>query len=123
MLGQVADYLAVGMDPERCTIFAHTVGKDSSPMRPLTRIIARRFNDRYSRDQPYWMGMATGLVRAGRSPRPSATRCRDREWRHAAVHRVRPERSAGLPERPAEMGSAIVFQAQTRNGMCGRFRH
>jgi hypothetical protein len=26
-------------------------------------------------------------------------------------------------ERPAEMGSVIVFQAHTRNGMCGRFWH
>jgi hypothetical protein len=26
-------------------------------------------------------------------------------------------------ERPAEMGSMIAFQAHTRNGMCGRFRH
>lgn len=25
-------------------------------------------------------------------------------------------------ERPAEMGSVIVFQAHTRNGTCGRFR-
>jgi hypothetical protein len=26
-------------------------------------------------------------------------------------------------ESPAKMGSVIVFQAHTRNGMCGRFRH
>ena len=26
-------------------------------------------------------------------------------------------------ERPAAMGSVIVFQAHTRNGMCGRLRY
>ena len=117
VLGQVADYLAVGIDPERSTIFAHSqvaalnqlllpflslvtvsevsrnptvkdefalsgatsmsalmfaypvhqaadilfchanlvpVGKDQLAHLELSRIIARRFNDRYSRDQPYF---------------------------------------------------------------------
>ncbi len=117
VLGQVADYLAVGIDPDRSTIFAHSqvealnqlllpflslvsvaevsrnptvkdefaasgstsmsalmftypvhqaadilfchanlvpVGKDQLAHLELTRTIARRFNDRYSREQPYF---------------------------------------------------------------------
>lgn len=117
VLGLVADYLAVGIDPERSTIFAHSqigplnqlllpflslvsvaevgrnptvkdefatskgasmsalmfaypvhqaadilfcranlvpVGKDQLPHLELTRTIARRFNDRYCPDQPYF---------------------------------------------------------------------
>jgi tryptophanyl-tRNA synthetase len=114
---QIADYLAVGIDPERATIFAHSqieplnqlllpflslvsvaevgrnptvkeevaatggkatsalmftypvhqaadilfchanvvpVGRDQLPHLELTRTIARRFNDRYSPDRPYF---------------------------------------------------------------------
>jgi len=117
VLGLVADYLAVGIDPERSTIFAHSqigplnqlllpflslvsaaevsrnptvkdeftasrgasmsalmfaypvhqaadilfcranlvpVGQDQLPHLELTRTIARRFNDRYCPDQPYF---------------------------------------------------------------------
>jgi tryptophanyl-tRNA synthetase len=117
VLGQVADYLAVGIDPGRATIFAHSqvaalnqlllpflslvsvaevqrnptvkdemaaagstaisalmfsypvhqaadilfchanvvpVGKDQLPHVELTRTVARRFNDRYSPDRPYF---------------------------------------------------------------------
>jgi tryptophanyl-tRNA synthetase len=117
VLGQVADYLAVGIDPDRSTIFAHSqvealnqlllpflslvsvaevsrnptvkdefatsgstsmsalmftypvhqaadilfchanlvpVGRDQLAHLELTRTIARRFNDRYSREQPYF---------------------------------------------------------------------
>ncbi len=117
VLGLVADYLAVGIDPGRATIFAHSavpalnqlllpflslvniselqrnptvkdemaaggpaamtglmftypvhqaadilfchanlvpVGKDQLPHLELARVIARRFNDRYSPDQPYF---------------------------------------------------------------------
>ncbi|MHB1511473.1 MAG: tryptophan--tRNA ligase [Acidimicrobiales bacterium] len=117
VLSQVADYLAVGIDPDRSTIFAHSqiealnqlmlpflslvsvaevsrnptvkeefalsgagamsalmfsypvhqaadilfchanlvpVGKDQLAHLELTRTIARRFNDRYSPDQPYF---------------------------------------------------------------------
>lgn len=117
VLGQVADYLAVGIDPRRATIFAHSqieplnqlllpflslvstaevgrnptvkeefaatggssmsalmftypvhqaadilfghanlvpVGKDQLPHLELTRTIARRFNDRYSPERPYF---------------------------------------------------------------------
>lgn len=117
VLNQVADYLAVGIDPDRSTIFAHSqiealnqlmlpflslvsvaevsrnptvkeefalsgagamralmfsypvhqaadilfchanlvpVGKDQLAHLELTRTIARRFNDRYSPDQPYF---------------------------------------------------------------------
>ena len=117
VLGQVADYLAVGIDPDRSTIFAHSqvealnqlllpflslvsvaevsrnptvkdefaasgstsmsalmftypvhqaadilfchanlvpVGKDQLAHLELTRTIARRFNDRYSHEQPYF---------------------------------------------------------------------
>jgi tryptophanyl-tRNA synthetase len=117
VIGQVADYLAVGIDPARATIFAHSqvealnqlllpflslvsvaevsrnptvkdemaaagsavisallfsypvhqaadilfchanvvpVGKDQLPHVELTRSIARRFNDRYSPERPYF---------------------------------------------------------------------
>ena len=117
VLGLVADYLAVGLDPDRCTIFAHSkvgalnqlmlpflslvsvaelsrnptvkdesaagsagpmsalmfsypvhqaadilfchanlvpVGKDQLPHTELTRIIARRFNERYAPGRPYF---------------------------------------------------------------------
>jgi tryptophanyl-tRNA synthetase len=117
VLGLVADYLAVGIDPERSTIFAHSrigalnqlllpflslvsvaevgrnptvkdefatsgggsmsalmfaypvhqaadilfcranlvpVGKDQLPHLELTRTVARRFNNRYCPDQPYF---------------------------------------------------------------------
>jgi tryptophanyl-tRNA synthetase len=117
VLGQVADYVAVGIDPERSTIFAHSqvgalnqlllpflslvsfaevsrnptvkdefatsggasmsalmfaypvhqaadilfcrpnlvpVGKDQLPHLELTRTIARRFNERYAPDEPYF---------------------------------------------------------------------
>jgi tryptophanyl-tRNA synthetase len=117
VLGLVADYLAVGIDPERATIFAHSqiaalnqllvpflslvsvadvrrnptvkeefaasggasmsalmftypvhqaadilfcranlvpVGKDQLPHVELTRTVARRFNDRYCPNQPYF---------------------------------------------------------------------
>lgn len=117
VLGQVADYLAVGIDPARATIFAHSqiaalnqlllpflslvsvselarnptvkgesaaggagpvsalmftypvhqaadilfchanvvpVGKDQLPHLELTRLIARRFNDRYAPGEPYF---------------------------------------------------------------------
>jgi len=117
VLGLMADYLAVGIDPDRATIFAHSqveplnqlllpflslvsvaeigrnptvkdeiaatgsgavsglmftypahqaadilschanlvpVGKDQLPHLELTRTIARRFNDRYSPDEPYF---------------------------------------------------------------------
>jgi tryptophanyl-tRNA synthetase len=117
VLGLVADYLAAGLDPQRCTIFAHSqveplnqlmlpflslvsvaevarnptvkeefgatggaamsalmfsypvhqaadilfghanlvpVGRDQLPHLELTRIIARRFNDRYAPGRPYF---------------------------------------------------------------------
>jgi tryptophanyl-tRNA synthetase len=129
VLGQVADYLAVGIDPGRATIFAHSqvealnqlllpflslvsvaevgrnptvreelaaagsavmtalmfsypvhqaadilfchanvvpVGKDQLPHVELTRSIARRFNDRYSPDQPYFPEPAALLSAAPR---------------------------------------------------------
>ena len=57
------------------------------------------------------------------------------DHRQGSVHGLRPTRAPTRRsvspankrvmehERPAEMGSVIVFQAHTRNGMCGRFRH
>ncbi|HEY1618658.1 MAG TPA: tryptophan--tRNA ligase [Streptosporangiaceae bacterium] len=127
VLGLVADYLAIGVDPARATIFAHSqvaalnqlmlpflslvsmaevnrnptvrseiatlgeasvsalmfsypvhqaadilschanvipVGKDQLPHVELTRSIARRFNDRYSPDEPYFREPAALLSEA-----------------------------------------------------------
>ena len=185
VLGQVADYLAVGIDPESATIFAHSqvrarnqllipflslvsvaevarnptvkdeiaasgrgstsalmfsypvhqaadilscranlvpVGRDQLPHLEMTRTIARRFNERYSPQAPYFpepdgllsdaplllgldgakMGKSRGnaiALAATTDDRPARPQ---REDRCGASHQLRPGRAAGGVEpRPA----------------------